>query len=282
MRTTDNTPPTWDLLTPRSIGIFLALALAWIVVALGPDWDSVPLRAAARLAGYVAFVAMLVPYLHIVRRSMRSRRGRSMSSWLRWHIAAAYLAFFMVLLHSRGRSDTPLTLALIWLTWIAMVSGVVGYYGQKLLYLVLPRVVDQEFGLERLEPQRALLLQAAEDIVKKKEMQSGAEVIQTFCAAAVRGPLARPLTFWAWIWRHGGDDGLSENWHERTLAYADDKQKMLINDLWGLVQARRMLDLEYRLHQLGRVWLLVHGPAAWALLVLMIEHAVSSMWYGGF
>lgn len=281
MRTTDKTPPTWDLLTPRSIGVFGALALAWIVIATGPDWDTLPLRAAARLAGYVAFAAMLVPYLHILRRSMRGRRGRPMTAWLRWHIAAAYLAFFMVLIHSRGRSNGSLTLALVWLTWIVMVSGVVGYYGQKLLYLLLPRMLEQEFGLERLEPQRALLLQTAEELVKKKEMQGSAEVIQTFCAA-LQGTLTRPLTFWEWIWRRAGDDGLSENWHERALVYADDKQKGILNDLWTLVQARRTLDLEYRLHQLGRLWLLVHGPAAWALLVLMSEHAVSSMWYGGF
>jgi hypothetical protein len=42
------------------------------------------------------------------------------------------------------------------------------------------------------------------------------------------------------------------------------------------------MNLEYRLHQIGRSWLLVHGPAAWALLVLMAEHVVMSVWYGGF
>ena len=51
---------------------------------------------------------------------------------------------------------------------------------------------------------------------------------------------------------------------------------------WALVETRRFMDLEYRLHQLGRLWLYVHGPAAWALFVLMIEHVVMSWWYGGF
>jgi hypothetical protein len=42
------------------------------------------------------------------------------------------------------------------------------------------------------------------------------------------------------------------------------------------------MDLEYRLHQVGRLWLYVHGPAAWALLVLMVEHIITSWIYGGY
>ena len=283
MRTTQKRRPAWDLLLPRFIGIFLALVLGWILIALGPDWQSVSLRTAARLAGYVGFVAMLVPYVHILRRCIRYRQGKPMTSWLRWHIAAAYLAFFMVLIHSRGRAGSPLTVALVWLTWIVMVSGVVGFYGQKLLYFVLPRVVPKELGLERLEPQRAFMLQTAQDLLKKKELQGCPEVIRSFCGAMVEGCLARPLTFWHWLWMRDLPDGaLSENWFQRTLTYADGKQQEILRDLWSLAQGRRALDLEYRLHQLGRLWLLVHGPAAWALLVLMVEHAALSMWYGGF
>jgi len=283
MRTTESLAPRWDVLRPRSIGIFVVMAAAWVVIALLPDWDAVWLRAAARLAGYIAFIAMLVPYLHIVRRCFRERPGRPMRTWLRWHIVAAYVAFLMVLIHSRGRANGISTTVLIWLTWIVMVSGVLGYYGQKLLYFMLPRIVKCEVGLERAEPQRAALLQAAEELLKKKEMQAVPEVIQSFGTAAVQRCLGQPLTVWHWLWtRRAADDVLSENWHRRAFSYADAKQQPIVQELWELIKARRALDLEYRLHQLGRAWLLVHGPAAWALLVLMIEHAAMSMWYGGF
>ncbi|MCI0681450.1 MAG: hypothetical protein L0Y71_05035 [Gemmataceae bacterium] len=283
MRTTGKRSLTWDILQPGSIGLFAALVLLWILVALGPEWESFGLRAAARLAGYGAFVAMLVPYLHILRRCFRYRQGPPMTAWLRWHIAAAYLAFLLVIVHSRGRANSPLTLALVWLTWIVMISGVVGFYGQKLLYSFLPRMVAREFGLERLEPQRVFMLQAAEELVRKKELAESPDVIRGFCGAAVQGCLARPLTFWSWVWHPQAEpEALSENWYQRTRSYADAKQQPILDDLWGLVELRRSMDLEYRLHQLGRLWLLVHGPAAWALLVLMIEHVALSMWYGGF
>src|SRR5436853_2493122 len=144
MRTTERPTPRLNFLHPAWVLAFVVVAIAWIVIAGMPDWESPSVRAAARLAGYVGFIAMLVPYLHIVRRTFRSRRGVALTIWLRWHIGAAYLAFAMVLIHSRGRANAPLTLVLLWLTWIVMISGVVGYYGQKLLYALLRRIVPGE------------------------------------------------------------------------------------------------------------------------------------------
>jgi hypothetical protein len=283
MRTTQKRLPRRDVLRPSSVWVFVAIALAWTIVFLLPDWRDARLRHAARLAGYVAFVAMLVPYLHVIRRMFRYRHGRAMTFWLRLHIVAAYVAFAGVLVHCQGRASTTLTLLLVWLTWIVMVSGVVGFYGQKLLYLLMPRMVPDEVGLERLEPERQQLLKTAEELMKKKEMQGMPEVIQRFCDAALHKSLPAPLSLRDWLLgRQTGDEALSENWYQRAASFADEKQRGIVQSLWELVQRRRRLDLEYRLHQVGRLWLIVHGPAAWALLVLMIEHAVMSMWYGGF
>ncbi|MCS7046525.1 MAG: hypothetical protein NZO58_09235 [Gemmataceae bacterium] len=283
MRTTLRTQPPGDVLRPWSIVWFGLSAALGILLALTPAWDGPAWRGLARWAGYGALFAMLVPYVHIVVRWLRPTRRAMMTRWLRWHIAAAYLALILVLVHSQGRADTPLTWALFWLTWIVIISGVVGYYGQKLLYALLPRLVVREFGLERLEPQRQHLVQAAQALLQKKEMQGAPEVIQSFCTTAVAECLAPPLRMWERFGRTWSpSEPLSINWYERTLSYADAKQQAVLQELWRLVQTRRSLNLEYRWHQLGRLWLLVHGPAAWALLLLMIEHVVSSIWYGGF
>ncbi len=193
MRTTQKTRSRLDLLRPASVVVFLALVVLWIAVATAPDWQSFWPRAVARLAGYGALIAMLVPYVHIMRRCFRYRRGQAMTFWLRLHIGASYLAFALVLIHSRGRADGMLTLGLVWLTWLVMVSGVVGYYGQKLLYAVLPLVVPRELGMERLGPERDALQAAAEELNKKKEIEQAPEVIRVFCEAALRDCLAAPI-----------------------------------------------------------------------------------------
>jgi hypothetical protein len=282
MRTTQKSRARFDLLAPGSIVVFFALVALWIGIAMAPDWDGFAPRAVARLAGYGSFVAMLVPYVHIVRRAFRYRPGRPMRFWLRLHIGASYLAFALVLVHSRGRANGAITLALVWLTWTVVLSGVVGYYGQKLLYFLLPRLVAREVGMERLGPERDSLLAAAQELNKKKEVQQAPEVIRTFCEAAVRDCLAPAYSVVGWLRGRRGSAFLSRNGYERAHRFGDVQQQEIVTRIWNFVEARRAMDLEYRLHQLGRSWLLIHGPAAWALLVLMIEHAVMSIWYGGF
>jgi hypothetical protein len=154
--------PRIDLLHPAFLGLFLVLSVAWLVFGMVPDPTSPGFRAVSRVCGYLAALAMLVPYLHIARRFFRYRHFGDMTRWLRWHIGAAYLAFALALIHCRGRSNGWLTLSLLWLFWIVMISGVVGFYGQKLLYLLLPFLVKREMGMERLEPQRLDVLEQAE------------------------------------------------------------------------------------------------------------------------
>ncbi len=285
MRTTQRPTPRWNLLHPAWVLAFVAIVVVWVIVASVDDWQSPTLRSAARLAGYVGFVAMLVPYLHIIRRRFRSSRGLAMTTWLRWHIGSAYLAFFMVLVHSRGRSNGYLTMAILWLTWAVMISGVVGYYGQKLLYYLLPKIVPREYGLERLGPECDQVLIDACALIDKKEMTGAAGIVAEFAQSAKTQCFEPPMRFSLWDWTRPQRQArslLSDNGLQRAKSFADDKQKAILDELWDLVETRRFMDLEYRLHQLGRLWLYVHGPAAWALLVLMIEHIIMSWWYGGF
>src|SRR5690349_19667818 len=114
MRTTRRPAPRFDILHPAWALAFIGILIFWVILAGLHDWQSPAWRGFARLAGYVAFLAMLVPYLHIIRRTFRAQRGLAMTRWLRWHIGAAYVAFLMVLFHSRGRANGPLTTALLW------------------------------------------------------------------------------------------------------------------------------------------------------------------------
>jgi len=388
--------PKLGILHPASILIFAGLVALWLLVWLIPGVDNTEFRVAARICGYLGAGAMFVPYVHIVRRWFRHRDWGNNLGWLKWHLGAAYLAFFFVLIHSRGHGATPLTLVLQVLLWIVMVSGVVGFYGQKLLYYVLPGLIEQEYGRERLEPQRRFFLEQArvritevlirdwksfatrvqeknspllasladglpdaerehlqaavrmvnrqtyktfeEEIEAKSlvarsleralanpglwkpegprppdldadfqkllqrdpatltavelrgrnhtllealypaEMTPTKPVVRHFCETVLHDCFERPFRFRPAL----ASDALTENRYVDTTGFAEPTQREALAKLWRLVEERRQLDLEYRLHLAGRLWLLFHGPAAWALLVLMIEHIVMSIWYGGF
>jgi hypothetical protein len=286
MRVTPQLKLRFDPLDPRGIYGFIALGVLWILWGLLPPPESHLLRMAARLAGYAALAGMLVPYIHILQRSLRSRPSRRMSSWLRWHIAASFVAFFFLLIHSNGRASSPLTLALLGLTWIVMLSGVAGFYGQKLLYSILPEMkqVPHEFGMERMEPEREAIYEAASKELKKKEMVGAQAVVNDFARSAVESYLRQPFRIWNSHRRAYGPESskFEERAYTHALLLAPDGQRGIVEEIWKLVEARKRLDYEYRLHQWGRLWLLFHGPASWALLVLIIEHVWLSVRYGGF
>ncbi len=282
MRTTRPYRLPLDPLSPWGVLCFLALAGLWVAWGYLPARDAAAWRVACRLAGYGAFAAMLVPYLHIVQRAVRSR-PRRMSAWLRLHVGCSYAAFALVLLHSHGVAGSPLTRALLWLTWAVMLSGVLGFYGQKLLYALLPGMKDvpREYGFERLGPEREALLEKARAQAKGKALAGAPEVVRGFVDRLIATHLGRPFRL---RWRRAAGEDLDAETdryaHARLLA--DDAQRKALDEVWQLAEARRRLDHEYRLHALGRLWLLVHGPAAWALLVLLLEHVAVSLWYGGF
>jgi hypothetical protein len=162
---------------------------------------------------------------------------------------------------------------------------VIGYYGQKLIYRILPRILPPgygEFGLERLDIERQRLLVEAQGLVESKEMTGAEGIVAEFSQAVIEQGLEPPLRFSLTPRPADTRSILSANGHERAVGFADLARRKIVDELWSLLQTRQAMDLEYRMHQLGRLWLLVHGPAAWALFVLMIEHVVMSWWYGGF
>ena len=206
------TPPIkyrFDPLDPRGIVCFLALTALWVLWGFFPDNDHWLVRAVARLAGYAAFAFMLVPYWHIAQRALRSQPSRRMSYWLRWHIAASYIGFGFLLVHCHGRASSPLTLALLCLCWVVMLSGVAGFYGQKVLYGMLPNLtgIPTEYGLERLEPERLRMFELASEAAAKKEMAGATSVVQEFVRAAVEGFLKSPFHFWMSGQRHTKEFG---------------------------------------------------------------------------
>jgi hypothetical protein len=325
----------------------------------------------------------------------RYRRGPLvMATWMRLHIGSSYAAFLAVLLHSHARSGSPITIVLMLLTWIVIVSGVVGHYGQKLIYRLLPLVVEREFGLERLGPECEALRQRAEETVAAYPAIAREDVrdwpglshrlrdedspmratimarlpsrIQTMIKGlppngpdeqqksemltAINAILGREDLFASASDNARSHDGDRErpgavslsikvDNHRRLIEFAGDRianradrtaaaerffhavlttrlppqpgsvrgllsgrssvatsrnhflrlksmagpvQGDILLALWDSIQQRQQMEIEFWSHWLGRLWMLVHGPAAWLLLLFTILHIWGSIRYGGF
>jgi hypothetical protein len=385
-------PAKTDPMRPRSLVIFIALVLAWSVVWSTSLLDDSTFRPFARLSGYLAFFCLLIPYIHIGRRFFRFWDWWSMATWMRWHIVTAYLAFFFVLLHSCAHANGWFTASILYLLWIVMLSGVVAFYGPKLVYRLLALVVSREIGLEQMPTEARRLLQRAEDLIdhyylvvaeeirdwqalcgqllkedkdstlhqivskymsKNVEervrgvrdktppeteteeerhqcildwlnglVASGAfsaslrennavsqarevakqsravldtlcpkeigscppleEAVEAFFRETIHDYLEHEAPSWRWLFTKRGLGSVPLNYYTRAKELAPPRQDKIIDELWTLTQLRRQMDLEFWFHRVGRVWLLFHAPAAAVLLLLVIDHIIGSMRFGGF
>jgi hypothetical protein len=106
--------------------------------------------------------------------------------------------------------------------------------------------------------------------------------VERFFEEAVAIYLRSEFPSWGWLFRGSALEPVPHNHYLRVRALVAPEHHGPIDQLWEWVQRRRRMDLEFWLHRLARAWLLVHGPASWALLVLVIVHVVSSLYYGGF
>ena len=291
---------------------------------------------------------------------------------------------------SLGSTVCPVLLVL---TWIVMVSGAIGFYGQKLIYRLMPLVVDREFGLEQLGPKSEALRQRVEEriaaypAIAREDVARLAGLLQALrgedsplgaaisarlpphiramvgeltadgpdekqkaeILSAVNRPLSREDLFGRFDGSTAGDGGpllrsdvaassmklrnhrhlihllgdqiadrsgrteaterffqemleerlrtplglrvrligrrsaaaASRNILLRVKAMAEPNQGEILQNIWDAVELRRQMDVEFWLHGLGRLWLLVHGPAAYVLALFTALHIWGSIRYGG-
>jgi hypothetical protein len=429
--------------------LFLLLFAAGAACGRVASWAGLdPEPATIRGLGWAAALALIFPYLHVAgRRSLRHRRAilrlplLSQAWWLRAHLASAWLAFLLTLVHSRGRAGTWLTACVLGLSWAVMLSGALWYWGGRLIYRVLVFTAAPEYGRARLTTKERLRLmrrsrrlideywkfteydvsgwpafcrdlldetsllhravwakleksgliiydavraarhatdptagrlgpgemnpvigalnqlisreqcdlfpefareptekevQAANTDAKKEELRRRAEnvrevrrlregdarvgrlldeaatlegkdrqglrnrrvlealcplvreceepseVLRDFWAGSVRRFLEAERAGWGWLFTAEAREPVPANEARRVRAVVSPRQGLIVDQLLLWVERRRLLNVEAWLDRLATVWLTVHGAVSAVLLVLVADHVLGSIRYGGF
>lgn len=215
--------------------------------------------------------------------------------WMRGHIWLGLLSAVFLLCHSGLRWGGPLEMALWGVTIAVLVTGVFGLVLQQMLPRLLANRVQAEAPYEQIphlcqvmrRQADALLDQvcgphdAANPDVENTRMaariaEDGKAQLRAFYERDVRPFLAEPPPRRSPL--------LSPLQTElrfnrlRKLAGMEPVDEQLTK-LAGLVEERRQLVDQERVHFWMHSWLLLHVPLSAALLVLGVAHAVWSLYY---
>lgn len=256
--------------------VMTAIALNWL------RWEPVSplLRRVLRELGYAALLLMVVSYAYWPRQFLLHRRVGKMTGWLSLHIGASYGALALALIHGLGRAGTPLTFWMMVSFWAVVISGVAGFFGQKVCYRFLSFMITREVGRAGLPQERLALGKRGAILTSQLSPRKGAPYARLLADA--KEYLACGWPSWTELCTARVYQPVPENTYQQACNLAGPSDRPALDELWQLVEQRRQLDIEYWFHRLAGCWLHLHRAAAAAALALLVAaHVISSIVYGG-
>lgn len=246
------------------------------------------------------------------RKKWRTMRVGRVYWWLQAHVWFGLLSFPVILFHAGFRDGLwggPMTWALMILFIVIEVSGIVGLVMQNVLPGKLLRDVQFETIFEQIDHVAGKLRDEAEAKVesitrRKVEAEYDVDAVPAGAAVSVSGGVATALpgtlsgtvattltpgaTEVEGFYRQQVIPALlvkpvagaaTPAEFDRLRARTPLGIHEVINDLQSIVDERRQLERQRRVHTLLHGWLWIHVPLSAAMLVLIAVHAVVALRY---
>lgn len=248
-----------------TVGLGLALALAW-------QLGGIALRPVAYYSGWLLLALVLGLTFFNARKKLPFLPLLSASTWMQAHIYLGWLSCFVFVLHTGFRIPDGGVEGLL----AAAFGGVAvsGAFGLWLSRWLPPRLVRSGESLvyERIPVLRHRLAEEVRDLVRRAEGETQSSTLPDLYLRVLHAyfqrvpPLLAPLT---------GDD---REFHrvrqelESARRYLSEAEQDLARQLADRIEAKRNLDLQVAGQRLLKLWLFVHIPLTYGLLVLITAH----------
>jgi hypothetical protein len=226
------------------------------------------------VTGWVLLGVMLVLAGYNARKKLPFLPLGTSRGWLQFHLYAGLLTGTLFFVHVDFRWPTGwFEGALAWVYFIVMVSGIFGL----ILTRVFPRRMSTRGGEVIFEAIPALRHQTAveaEKLALASVPAGGATTIATFYERRLRGYFARPRDFWRHLLesRRPLNSVLAELNDLRR--FLNDAERATLDQLEALVRRKDGLDYHRALQGALKLWLFVHLPFTYSLLLFTAAHIV--------
>jgi len=259
------------------IGVF-----ALILASTGSLWLNAKFGALpnyAFLTGWALLGGMLVLTIYNVRKKLPFLPLGNSETWLQIHIYLGFFTTLLFLIHLNlhwPRGWFEITLA--WLFVLVTGSGVVGL----ILSRVLPRRLATRGGeviFEKIPAARHALKTEAETLSLGAEAKS--PVIAEFYTKRLAHFFAGPDHFWLHLAESRRPAGALLVELDDLRRFATDADREKIDKLSVIVRQKDGLDYHRALQLSLRLWLFVHIPLTYGLLIFTALHIVLVFGFSG-
>ncbi len=253
------------LLSLATLALGLALALvAW----LGAN----ALRPVGLYTGWLLLGLVLLLTFFNARKKLPFLPILNASTWLQIHVYAGWITCFVFLLHTGARLPGGRLETLLWVCFIFVAAS--GVFGLWLSRWLPPRLARSGESLiyERIPLLRHRLETEAKALVHQAETETKSTTLADFYVRVMGGYFVRHPALLASL---AGDEAEHHDVKRELAAlrrFLNEREIVLADQLEVLLEAKRNLDCQLAGQRLLKLWLLVHIPLTYGLLVLAGAH----------
>ena len=278
--------------------IFIAALVSYVLWAnvrpSGPSGGSIM----GLIYGGAGTAMMLFALLLGLRKRFRTLRIGRAFTWTRGHVWLGLLAYPIILFHCGFRWGGPFTQILMWSFTVVVATGIIGLVIQNYMPRRIFRDVQFETIFEEIDHVLSQLRQSAEKIMGEVVGASGGEAFEMEVVPAGVQVATLPETsklaaqtlsdfYQAQIKPFLADKPPKDSKlrYPQTSRIAFEQVRITLpramqeplNDLALLVEERRQLSLQKRLHHWLHGWLMIHVPISYGMMILVVVHAVYAL-----
>lgn len=196
------------------------------------------------------------------------------SAWQQVHIYAGWFTVATFLLHTGvGLPDGPFEAAL-WVAFVAVAgSGTVGIWLSRVLPGRITGHGDREL-FDRIPVRRAAIAHEVQALAIESAHDTGSVTIADYYHRELQPFFQRPRNLMALLTGYHGHVRRRQQQIEALSRYLDDPGRAILVRIAELAAAKDDLDHQLAVLSALRLWLFVHVPLAYSLLMLSAVHAV--------
>ena len=224
------------------------------------------------LSGWALLAVMIFLAIYNGRKKIPFLPAGNSEAWLQLHIYAGYFTVLLFALHVSFRvPDGWFEGILTALFGIVTISGFVGLF----LTRVLPKRLTTRGGeviFERIPALRSALKEEAEALVFGEALKS--TTIGELYVRELSGFFAKPLYFWPHLVDSRAPLNAIVREIDEVRPFVSELERPSLEKLTELVRRKDGLDYHYALQLALKIWLFVHVPFTYGLMIVSIAHLI--------
>ncbi len=255
------------VLTLATLAIAVGLAVA--ARRLAPQF-----RNLAYLSGWFLLAVMLFLTAYNARKKLPFLPLGKSSTWLQLHAYVGWLSVAILFVHvgwrlPGGWFETALEI----LFFAVAASGVAGMVWSRFV----PRRLTARGGevlFERIPVIRRSLQDRAEDLALKSVAAARSSAIADFYIAHLADFFRGPANYWQHLGESRAPWNRIESKFDDLARFLDPEQRKVLAQVSDLARQKDGLDYQHALQSSLKLWLFVHVPLTYGLLVFTALHVV--------